>query len=345
MMMTMHLVLFLATAIAAPAVQADDNLDALVDVLKAVDDAGFQRDILKGLNEGLKGRRNVRMPAGWPEVSAKLAKSPSAEVRELARSVGTAFGDPSAFKALRRVVSDSKSPLDDRRRALDTLVTAGDKDLAGLLPALLLDPKLRGSALRAMASYDDPSFPGHVLEAYPSFNLESRRDAINTLSARPAFAHALIRAIKDGRISRSDISAFSVRQLRAHGDDKIDAWISREWGSVRATPEARLREIAAMKKKLEKGRKGDPSRGRAIYAKTCRQCHTLYGDGGKVGPDLTGSNRANLDYLLHNMLDPSAEVGKDYQAYVIRTRSGRILTGTSSRHLREDVPTVSYALW
>ena len=57
----------------------------------------------------------------------------------------------------------------------------------------------------------------------------------------------------------------------------------------------------------------DRSLGRAVFAKVCQQCHTLFGTGGQVGPDLTGSNRADLDYLLSNVLDPSALIGKDYQ--------------------------------
>ncbi len=61
--------------------------------------------------------------------------------------------------------------------------------------------------------------------------------------------------------------------------------------------------------------------------RTCQQCHTLFGVGGQVGPDLTGSNRADLDYVLSNVLDPSALIGKDYLAHVIATTDGRVLTG------------------
>ena len=49
--------------------------------------------------------------------------------------------------------------------------------------------------------------------------------------------------------------------------------------------------------------------------------------GGQVGPDLTGSNRRDLDYVLSNVLDPGALIGKDYLAHVIATTDGRILTG------------------
>jgi putative heme-binding domain-containing protein len=74
----------------------------------------------------------------------------------------------------------------------------------------------------------------------------------------------------------------------------------------------------------------DAFRGKAVFLKTCAQCHTLYGEGGKVGPDLTGSNRANLDYALMNILDPSAIIAKEYQVTLIRTKDGRVINGIAT---------------
>jgi putative heme-binding domain-containing protein len=71
----------------------------------------------------------------------------------------------------------------------------------------------------------------------------------------------------------------------------------------------------------------DAMLGRAVFAKACAQCHVLFGVGGKVGPELTGSNRRDLDYVLQNVLDPSALIGKDYLAHVLATTDGRVLTG------------------
>jgi putative heme-binding domain-containing protein len=42
---------------------------------------------------------------------------------------------------------------------------------------------------------------------------------------------------------------------------------------------------------------------------------------------LTGSNRADLEYLLANLLDPSAIVGRDYQTTIVITDDGRSIAG------------------
>ena len=64
-----------------------------------------------------------------------------------------------------------------------------------------------------------------------------------------------------------------------------------------------------------------------MFAKTCAACHTLFDAGGKIGPELTGSQRRNLDYVLSNVLDPSAVLAKDYQMHLIQTGDGRVLSG------------------
>jgi putative heme-binding domain-containing protein len=73
--------------------------------------------------------------------------------------------------------------------------------------------------------------------------------------------------------------------------------------------------------------KADKSQGRVQFNKLCASCHTLYGHGGAIGPDLTGSGRDNLDYLLENIVDPSATVNADFRMSVIAMNDGRVLNG------------------
>src|SRR5213078_359836 len=49
--------------------------------------------------------------------------------------------------------------------------------------------------------------------------------------------------------------------------------------------------------------------------------------GGKVGPDLTGSNRGDLDYILQNIIDPNAVIPIDYRASPVETKDGHDITG------------------
>jgi putative heme-binding domain-containing protein len=71
----------------------------------------------------------------------------------------------------------------------------------------------------------------------------------------------------------------------------------------------------------------DLPHGRELFNKTCAVCHRLYGEGKSIGPDLTGSGRANLDYLLENIVDPSAIVPADYRVSNIELKDDRSLTG------------------
>ena len=320
-------------------VQGDgqDNLSALVGILKEVDDPAFQLDILRGIRDGLKGRTGIKMPEGWAAVSEKLAKSPNAEVKEIVRSLSTTFGDTRALDAMRLILADAKADLASRKPALDTLLDVTAPGLPPILLGLLPDSAMRGSAIRGLAAYDDAKTPDAVVKIYPSLDVSEQRDAVNTLASRRSYAKALIAAVGSKVVARGDLTAATIRQLGEHRDAGIDAWIAKEWGAVRATPEERLQVIAQYKEKIQKGPKGDPSKGRAIFAKTCVQCHTLFEPGGKVGPELTGANRSDLDYVLQNILDPSAVVGKDYQATTIRLKSERVISGIIKMETKDVV--------
>jgi putative heme-binding domain-containing protein len=199
---------------------------------------------------------------------------------------------------------------------------------------------VRETALKGLAGTDDPKTAAAILDAYPSFDQPAKRAAINTLSFRPTSARALMKAVKDGKIPTKDLTAYTVRQLRSFGDKEIDAWTTQIWGVARTSNNQKVAEIAKYKAMLtpEALKTGDPSAGRALFAKTCMQCHTLYGEGGKVGPDLTGSNRQDIDYLMVNIVDPSAVIAKDYMVSLIYMKDDDVYSGIVTK---EDDQTIS----
>ena len=131
------------------------------------------------------------------------------------------------------------------------------------------------------------------------------------------------------RIPKTELSADLVRQLRNLNDAELNKQIEQVWGIVRESAADRVALMARLKTVITNPHGSTPDRevGRAIFAKTCQQCHTLFGTGGKIGPDITGANRANLNYVLSNVVDPSAVMAKDYQPTILVTTSGRVITG------------------
>ena len=311
------------------AIGTPEALASLVDALDDVDRSDVRRTMLAGINEALKGRPRVDRPAKWTGVFAELLKDADPEVRTQATALALTFGDASALAAFRGVLLDAKSDLGLRREALAALLKARDAETVPALQALVAEPALRGQALRALASFDDPKTPEVILKAYSGLAPAERRDALNTLAARVGSAKALLSAVEGKRIPSADLSADLIRQLKNLKDATIDAEIGRVWGTARETPKDRARLIADTKAKLltKPAQVPDVNLGRSVFAKTCQQCHVLFGTGGNVGPELTGSNRADLDYLLSNVFDPSALIGKDYLAHVVATKDGRVLTG------------------
>jgi putative heme-binding domain-containing protein len=150
-----------------------------------------------------------------------------------------------------------------------------------------------------------------------------------TLASRAAWAKALLTHIESHPTVREDISPFQARQIRSLGDASVNDLLTKVWGELRDSPEAKQKELANWKALLtpEVIAQADPAKGHQLFAGICAACHKLYGEGAQLGPDLTGSDRHNLDYLLGNIVDPNALVPADYRVTVLKLKDGRTLTG------------------
>ena len=315
-----------------PAVQPAEQADALVALVARLNDgsdAAMQTEVLRGMAAALEGNRRVPMPAGWDKAFAKFQKSETAAVRALAGKLAVTFGDTAAVDAVRKLAADASADTASRTRAIETLVAAGDNRVVGVLHGLLGDAALRGAALRGLPSFNDPKTSAAIVAAFVGFDATTKRDALNVLATRRAWAKELVAAVKAGKVAKADFSAFTVQQLRELREKDIDAWLAQEWGQARGTPQEKADEVKKYKALVGRAdlSPADPSRGRAIFAKTCAQCHTLYGEGRTVGPDLTGASRDNLDYIFENIVDPSALIPKEYQMTTIWTKKDQIISG------------------
>jgi putative heme-binding domain-containing protein len=135
--------------------------------------------------------------------------------------------------------------------------------------------------------------------------------------------------VKSARRARLRRNAFHARQIRGFEDAKLNEKLAKVWGEFRDSPADKRQSIAQWKAQLDPASvaKGNKNQGRVVFNTACASCHTLYGEGGKVGPDLTGGGRANLDYLLENIVDPSAAVAADFRMSILDLKDGRVLNG------------------
>ncbi len=309
---------------------ADASLLVLIKGLGATDSADMQLTFLHAIRTALQGRRQVDTPEGWSGVSAALLGSPDDRVRLQTTALGVTFGDAAAIGVMRAQVTNKKTAAGARLVALQSLLGANDTGLVPTLQALLGDePPLREAAIRGMAQYGDSRVAPSLLAAYADLSAVQRRMALGTLCARPESGVVLLNAIGSGKIEGTDLTADLVQQLQFLKNTEIDSLLADVWGTVRESAADKLKMIVDYKALVASDSHPDVDveLGRAVFAKTCLKCHVLYGVGNAVGPDLTGSNRANLDYLLSNIVDPSAVMAKEYRPTVILTEDGRVVTG------------------
>jgi putative heme-binding domain-containing protein len=131
-----------------------------------------------------------------------------------------------------------------------------------------------------------------------------------------------------GKIAAKTLSAAHVQAIARLGDPSLTTRLEQAWGKIPRTgsPE-KTRRIAEVRGLLPEGDKGVAARGKPIFRERCAGCHKLFGEGESIGPELTGTERGNLDFLLNSLVDPSALVRKEYQAQSIALKDGRVLTG------------------
>lgn len=299
-----------------------DNL--LAATFEAKDDN--HSDVIRGIAAGLAGIRGNDPPPRWKGYARNLVDG---QLRSAIRAIDVIFGDKQAIAELRQLALDDRAPLSNRIAALESFIGVAPADLRSVCEPLLATPKLNAIAARGLTRIDDSAIAQKLVANIKSFAPADRVALIDSLASRPTFAAALLDATGDGRIARADISAAQARQIRNFGRPELTEKLAAVWGAQRDSPKDKADQIAKLKAELTRERlaSADKPRGRALFAKNCATCHRLFGVGAEIGPDLTGAGRKEIDYLLSNIVDPSAVVTKDYQITVFNLHDGRVLNG------------------
>ncbi|MEY3895421.1 MAG: hypothetical protein RLZZ214_940, partial [Verrucomicrobiota bacterium] len=292
-------------------------------------DSATRAVVLRGLLAAAKGRSSLPEPDGWPASYQKLGTDADAAVREPARALALIFGSTSALDETRALLTNPTASADSRREAMESLVARRDAAILDPLLGLVKAPgPLRVPALRALASYDDPRVPTSLIAVYPSLKADEKSAALTTLVARPASIEALIVAFDAKTLPVKDLTAPVARLIQGARRTDFDQWIAKNFGSLNQSNAERQADIVSYRKFLgdESILSADVKNGQQIFLRTCSACHNLFGQGGHIGPELPG-NFADTDYLLQNILDPNAIIGRDYQQTFITLEDGNFVAG------------------
>jgi putative membrane-bound dehydrogenase-like protein len=307
---------------------SDAGMEICARMLAAAPSPAEQKLVLAGMEKALQGRRLAKIPAALEQELARLRQKQPNSLSLL--RVAVRLGMPDAYRNLVARVADPHTPPNERVSLLELLGQVGKTECVPVLLQALEGAKSEGvqaAALAALQGFPDSRIAARVLAMYPKLSADLKSKARSLLVSRPASALLLIEAVDAGRIEAKHIPLDQLQQAAAHNDDRLRSLIEKHWGKVGpATQGEKLARVNSILHILNQG-KGDPMRGRLLFQKNCATCHTLFGDGTKIGPDLTGAERKNRSYLVTQVVDPSAYIRPEYVAYTVQTKDGRSLTG------------------
>ena len=301
------------------------SMQMLAKAIANTDNENVQVSLMRGMLKSLEGRRDVDAPASWGDVRERLSTSENVEAKRLLQELSAIFGDESAALEALDTLRNAFAQVDERESALRSLLAQRNVQLPIELEKLLDDQYLRTSAIRAFGVMPQPGAAELLINRYEAFSASERRVVVETLATRKEYAEELLVALRSGVISKSEIPSYAARTL----ESMLGSAFSEVYGDVATLSGDKSALFEKYRNLLtpETMASADPIQGKAVFERTCVACHILYGNGGQIGPDLTGSNRANLDYILLNILDPSDDIPDSYKMVTVTTHEGQVLVG------------------
>ena len=284
-------------------------------------------ELIKGMEAGLQGDPVKSVPPALAKKVAELwaSRAPTPTLISFAVRLGHA---PAAQAALARI-SDAKVSEADRRK---TITLLAERRVDAAVPTFLKllrfekSDALRLDLVNALQRFASPDIARELLDLYPGFSGKLRDTAQAALASRPDWSRRLLAAVDEGQLKKEQIAIANLLAITAFKDAASDTFIKKHWGRLTKSSEEKEAQIAKVRKLLA-GAKGDVKAGHEVFKLACAVCHTLNKEGGKIGPDLTGYERDNLDFILPAIVDPSLAIREEFIGFNIETHDGQAFGG------------------
>ena len=233
--------------------------------------------------------------------------------------------------ALLAEIDRTESPEPDRAESAQRLVTLRPADPT-VVEAILsrvggrASPELSAGLIASLGRSSAPEAAVALLDKLASLTPQVRETAVRTVLSNRDWAAQLVGRLEKGTVSLGDIPIVERVKLTDHPDRAIRDRAKKILAAGGGLPSAdRQKVIDEILPVVRAG--GDAARGRLVFKEQCGKCHRHAGEGGKVGPELTGMAVHPAHELLIHILDPNRSVEGNYRAYTVSTDDGRVVTG------------------
>ncbi|MEO8426605.1 MAG: c-type cytochrome, partial [Verrucomicrobiota bacterium] len=314
---------------------SEDGFAACARLLAQAPGSAETELLMKGIEQALSGRRLEKIPSAlepwfskvWPRDAPNLA---------LIR-LGLRLGSDQALEPAFKLVVDPTKPESDRIALIEILGQINQPRCVPVLLAILEQhgtPKLQTATLAALQRFSEPEVASAILRSYTTLSTEARNRARNVLASRPTWALELVKTVEAGRVDAKDFSFDQLRQMALHKNVELDQLIQKRWGRIQSgSGEEKRSYINELKLVINpsgvagRPRQGSAPEGKKVFQQVCGVCHTLFGEGNQIGPELTGADRKNLEFMLVHIVNPSAYIRPEYVSYEVVTRDGQAVSG------------------
>jgi putative membrane-bound dehydrogenase-like protein len=232
------------------------------------------------------------------------------------------------FTLARTVVADENADLEWKVAAVRVLgrdPKQKSKDLVQLanLLTLQISPELQAVAVEALGRIRDDQVPELLLRNWKALSPKLRGEILDVLFRRDGGVRAVVEAIQRKQILAADVDTPRRQRLLQDKNPGIRDQAAKLLAFA-VSPD-RQKVIESYHSVLTT--KGDPARGKQVFAKSCGTCHRLRDVGQQVGPDLASVGDKSPPSLLTAILDPNQAVEARYVNYVATTKNGLTFTG------------------
>lgn len=283
--------------------------------------------LIQGMEKALEGSRLKSIP---PELEKSLADLWTQHPTPLLVRFMLRLGSRTADELALQMIPDPRVNDPDRIHLIEALGQVGNPACIPALEKLFVESKsneLRLAALGALQAFPEPQVWNRILSLYPSLSGDLRSRAQTFLLSRPSSALVFLQTLDAGKLSPQDVPVDQIRRVALFDNTEIKKLVAKHWGQVAGPPPgARAARINSVLHLLGQG-KGNPISGKVLFQKHCATCHTLFGEGNKIGPDLTSADRKNRNFLTTSIVDPSAIIRPEFMSHTVTTTDGRVLHG------------------